>query len=173
MLDLNRLIGLIYHSSSPVVFKAIKDGLAEVTVSFDDDDVVVVQGDYCQGAGEATAYVANSLRLVNEADFANMTKAVVKAIGEAEINSPKVVFIISDCLSDEMDHTFDKMQRLNQVYDYESALYFLQINKHSTCRHTKSQCIVVDDVEAMVEEVQQILEELDGSGVTEEPETDE
>ena len=160
MLDLNRLIGFVYHSSSAVTFKAIKDGLVEVTPSFDVDDVALVQGDYCQGSGEVTAYVANSGRLTNDADFVDMTKAVVKTIGEAEINSPKAVFVVSDRLTPELDHTFNKMRRLNRTYDYESALHFLILDKHLICRQTKSQCTVLDDTRAMVAEVQRVLEEL-------------
>jgi len=118
--------------------------------AFESDDVAVVQGEYCQGPGEITACVANSMRLVNDSDFADMVKAVTKTIGEAEINSPKVVFVICDTFSPEIDHTFSKMQRLKVTYDYEPNLYLLILDKHANCRNTKSQCTVVDDVCAMV-----------------------
>jgi len=158
MLDLNRLVGFIFHSSSPVRFEEIKQSLLKISSDFETDDVAVILGNNCHGPGEITGAIANAIRLLNDEDFVNMTKAVVKSVGEAELNSPKVVFIISDDFSLEMKRTIKKLSRLNATYDYEAQIHTLQVSPTAcSCQESDVVCLIVDDTDALVKEMQLIL----------------
>lgn len=162
MLDLNRLVGFVYYSYSSVLFKEIKNELMKVSETFEADDVSIVQGEYCQGGGEITGVLANSKNLVNYSDFVNMLKAVIKTIGKAEINSPKIIFGIVDKLDFEIDHTFDKMEKLCCTYDYEPKLNFLVLDEHATTRNAKSKFTVIHSVSDLREEISNILQVTNG-----------
>lgn len=160
MLDLHRLIGFVWHSRSTVMFRKIKDRLLETMPLLDSDDVAVVIGEHCEGSAETTAAISNAKQLENEDDFINMTKAMVKSIGEVDLDSPKLVFIISDDFSKEMEHTIYKLRNINEKYSVGSQLYFIQISDTAICKDEKCQRTIVSNTKTMVEEISRVLEEM-------------
>lgn len=159
MLDLHRLIGFVWYSHSPVTFRQMKDSLRHVTQSLDEEDVTVVLGERYNGAAESAAAIANSKRLLNDEDFVNMTKATIKAIGAADLESPKLMFVLSDDFTSEMEHTINKMRKLNETYPFPVQLHFIQVSSTALCMSGQGQRTILSTLDDVTAEVSRLLEE--------------
>jgi hypothetical protein len=160
MLDMNRLFGFVFYSDSIRTHNEIKKVLVEFVLTLEPDDAAVTMGEFGQGVGLITSQLINGERSVNEADFINMSKAVCKAIGEAEINSPKYVFVISDRFSEEMAFTIYKMTTLNETYSYAPRLQFIQLNPAVTPESSDPRWLVVSDARQLKSEIERIVKEI-------------
>ena len=157
MLDLKRLIGVVFHSSSPVVFREIKNEWLKISPQFEADDMAVVGGEFCQGSGEITGMIANLKRCTCDTDFVIMTKSVIKAIGDAMVNNHKSVVVISDQFSPDMEQTIAKMRRLNETFNYKCNLHFIQISTHQTCEDDRFQRTFLSNASDLHDKFQEIL----------------
>ena len=157
MLDLNRLFGFVFYSNSIQTHNEIKQVLVEFAITLEADDAAVTMGEFGQGPGEVTAHLINGKRPANEADFSNMTKAMCKAIGEAEIDAPKFVFIVSDNFSEDMAFAIYKMIKLNENYSYAPRLQIIQL---SPTAKPNSRWLVVSNTKQLKSEIEKITKEI-------------
>lgn len=125
MLDCNRLMGFVFHSSCISTFKEIKQSLIDFVGNLEDDDAAVIMESYCYGKGELTAGFANAKQLANEIDFMESAKILVKAFAESDGDSPKFIFIISDTYSPEYKRIVNKLDKINAAALYPSQLRFV------------------------------------------------
>lgn len=163
MLDLNRVIGFLFHSRSSVFFRDVKEALLPITASFEPDDVAIVFDDFCQGSGPITAAIANSKWQPSEDDFIANVKAVIKEVGAAEVNSPKHVFVVSDEFSDELQRTMVKLHRINETFDYPAMIKPIQVHLSATCEDANVKLTIVSDIQGLRDEISRALEFVDAA----------
>ena len=162
MLDLNRLIGLVYHSGSPVTFRQMKDALLELTPDLDDDDMIMIRGECYQSAGPVTAAIANSKSLEDENEFVDLSKLTVQSVGEVDLNCPKLIFIISDQFGNKMEHALKTLDRRCQVFDYEPKFHVIQMKPNAVYQPSEAPRTIVDNAEDLLQELLLVLETTDG-----------
>jgi len=162
MLDLNRLIGLVYCSESSVTFRQIKDTLLALAPDLDDDDMVMVLGECYQGAGPVTAAIANSKNLKDGDEFVGLSKLTVKSVGEVDLNCPKLIFIISDQFGKGMQHTLRTLDRRCQLFDYEPKFHVIQMKPNTTYHSSEAPRTIVDNADDLLKELILVLEAADG-----------
>ena len=85
--------------------------MLEIAPGLDSDDGAVIIDQYCQGPGPITAACANLSALPDEEDFIDAIKLAVNEIGQADVDCPKVLFLISDDYSPVCQRNIVKMQR--------------------------------------------------------------
>ena len=161
MIDINRLIGLVFYSDSPQKFRAIRGALLSSLPALEIDDAALVLGKFCEGIGPITAGVANSLPLDNEEHFIRELKCTVREVGLVDIDEPKVVMVISDRYSPLLQRNLQKMQSMILTSGYNIDLIAIQLSE-GTATEGEVPRIFVDTPEELQREVQEILGEYDG-----------
>jgi len=117
MLDFARLVTFIYYSKSSVTFNNIKKQLLSLSSIFEDDDLILVQDKECTTPGSFYGAVANSIK-PTEKDFIKTLKETTKLVAEANLNTPKTIFVICGRFQKEY---FDIVEQFKQIND--SKLY--------------------------------------------------
>ncbi len=158
MIDINRLIGFVFHSNSYVTFQRIRESLVQMAKHFDIDDVAIILGEFCHGIGPITAGLANATVLNSGEDFIDEIKATVREIGSVEVDEPKIVFIISDHYSEKCQRNIRKMQKINEQFSYNTLILVLQLSEACGSEEELPR-IFVDDTEELVKEIKRVLGE--------------
>lgn len=161
MLDLNRVVGIAFHSRSHPFFQEVREMFIPFTARLEADDVAIIFDDFVQGSGPATAAMNNAKKLDSEEDFIDIIKSLIKEIGAAELNSPKLVLIITDEVNEVFLHTVSKMRRINTTFDYPTIIKVIQVHPTNICENNDVQLTIVPDTDALLIEVANILEGVD------------
>jgi len=145
MLDLNRLISFVIYSPSSVRFREVKDIILELVVDFDNDDMAIIADECYQGSGPITAAVANSKRLQGVDDFVTVIKDTVKTMGDVKINCPKIVFIMTDSVTEELQWVIAKLERINSTFDYPVQIHLIELYDEELVREELASHLGVTD----------------------------
>ena len=159
MLDLNRLVGFVFCATSHSIFSKMRKAILRITPKLDNDDMAVVNGECYQSSGPITGAVANCINISDQQDFIDSIRLTVKSIGEARMNCPKLVFVISDSFNSEVEWVLKKFDRIHRTLNYEITLHVLQVNPTAVCNDSSVLRTIVDDEEALFVEIARILKE--------------
>lgn len=124
MLDLNKIIGLVFSFKRKNNLKEVKKRIIEIATSFDKDDLIIVGDQIAKGSGEITSVIANFV------DYNPIIalRDSVKTMGLLDCMCPKSVIIIGDYFDEDFAFHLKKMIKLSLVSNYEIDFLILDMS---------------------------------------------
>lgn len=158
MIDFNRIIGLVFDANSSVLYNKIRRCLLDVSGAIQDDDYCLSQGKGCFGKAELFAAIANSKAYTKRSDFVETVKETVKYISSLDTNATKLIIIICNEYTNELEHTISKLYKMNEKSFYPPKILMFELTQESPAHN--SHRTIISDVTELAQQLESVLDDI-------------